>query len=239
MLGEGIIVRAATFHVGRGSAHIMKSLLAAARRLVARLPTALVLAAAAARGWAVWRRLRSAGADRRTTERDTLPSLYDVHPTAGTAPRRAIGLRGVPLDRIVGTMRHPSQNTADFLPLPRLRGTNWHGRWQRITRALDGLAVLPPVDLVQVGDDYYVADGHNRVAAARLAGAGEIDADVTQLIVPGVTRPGQAILDTTSLIGAAEVRQAASGRQSRMVEQRTVTDELMRRDLLRGDEDRG
>lgn len=217
----------------------MKSLLAAARRLIARLSTAPVLGAAAARLWAAWQRYRRRGADRRSSERDTLPSLYDVHPTAGTAPRRAIGLRSVPLERIAGTMRHPSQNTADFLPLPRLRGTNWRGRWQRITRAVDGLTVLPPVDLVQVGDDYYVADGHNRVAAARLAGAGEIDADVTQLIVPGVTRPGQATLDATSLVGAAEVRQAGSGRQSRLVEQRTATDTVMRRDLLRGHEDRG
>ena len=215
----------------------MQSLGSAARRIFARLSTAFMLGAAAARGWDAWRRRLRRGADRRTSERELLPSLYDVHPSAGTAPRRAIGLRSVPLDRIVGTMRHPSQNTADFLPLPRLRGTNWRGRWQRITRALDRLAVLPPVDLVQVGDDYYVADGHNRVAAARLSGAAEIDADVTQLIVPGVTRPGQATLDTTSLIGAAEVRQAASGRQSRMVEQRPATDEVMRRDLLRNDED--
>ena len=218
---------------------MMNFLLAAARRLIARLSTALVLGAIATRGWAAWQRYRRRSAERRSTERGTLPSLYDVHRTAGTAPRRAIGLRSVPLDRIVGTMRHPSQNTADFLPLPRLRGANWEARWQRITRALDRLAVLPPVELVQVGDDYYVTDGHNRVAAARLSGAAEIDADVTQLIVPGVTRPGQATLDTTSLIGAAEVRQAGSGRQSRLVEQRTVTDEVMRRDLLRGDEDRG
>ena len=216
----------------------MKSVLAAARRLFARLSAAIVLAAAAARGWAAWQRHRRRGADRRASERATLPSLFDLHPSAGTAPRRAIGLRTVPLDRIVGTMRHPSQNTADFLPLPRLRGTNWRGRWQRMTRALDELAILPPVELVQVGDDYYVVDGHNRVASARLAGAAEIDADVTQLIVPGVTRPGQATLDTTSLIGAAEVRQAGSGRQSRMVEQRPATDEVMRRDLLRDDEDR-
>ena len=96
-----------------------------------------------------------------------LPSLFDRYPGATAAPRRAIGLRSVPLDRIVGTMRHPSQNTADFLPLPRLRGANWRGRWQRINRAIDRLATLPPVDLVQVGDDYYVVDGHNRVAAAR------------------------------------------------------------------------
>ena len=160
-----------------------------------------------------------------------LPSLFDRHPAATTAPRRRIGLRSVPLERIAGTMRHPSQNTADFLPLPRLRGQNWRGRWQRITRAMDRLAVLPPIEVVQVGDDYYVVDGHNRVAAALRAGGVEVDADVTQLLLPGVTRPGQATLDASSLIGADEVRQAGQGRQSRMVEQRGAADEVLRRDL--------
>jgi hypothetical protein len=78
-----------------------------------------------------------------------------------------------------------------------------------------------------------VADGHNRVAAARSAGAVEIDADVTQLVLPGVTRPGQATLDAGSLVGTEEVRQAGLGRQSRTVERRGAEDRVSRRDLLR------
>ncbi len=185
--------------------------------------------------FALFRRVRDAwrrhGAEGRN-DRGVLPSLYDRYPTAGSAPRRRVGLQAVDIDRIVGTMRHPSQNTGDFLPLPHLRGANWEGRWQRITRATDKLARLPPVDLAQVGDEYYVTEGHNRVAAARRLGAQEIDADVTQLRVPGVEQPpGQATLDVGSLIGAAEVRQAGEGRQSRTVEQRSATDAYSRRDL--------
>lgn len=130
-------------------------------------------------------------------------------------------------------MRHPSQNTTDFLPLPRLRGENWRARWQRIQRATDRLATLPPVDLVQVGDEYYVADGHNRVATARRSGAAEIDADVTQLLVPGVTRPAPLSFDAGSLYGADEVRQAAGGRLSRTVEHRPMGDLLTRQELVR------
>jgi hypothetical protein len=182
--------------------------------------------------FAVLRRVRDAWLGRRADDRGVLPSLYDRHPTAGSAPRRRVGLQAVDVGRIVGTMRHPSQNTGDFLPLPHLRGANWQGRWQRITRATDRLARLPPVDLVQVGDEYYVTDGHNRLAAARRSGAVEIDADVTQLLVPGVEQPpGQATLDAGSLIGAVEVRQAGQGRQSRTVEQRSATDGYSRRDL--------
>ena len=173
-------------------------------------------------------------AQQRATSRNVLPSLYERHPDAARAPQRRVGLRSVPLDAIVGTMRHPSQNSADFLPLPKLRGENWRARWQRITRATDRLAMLPPVDLVQVGEEYYVADGHNRVAAARRNGAVEIDADVTQLLVPGVSRPEQGAFDASSLYGAGQVRQAASGRPTRTIEQRPSEDRLSRQDLLRG-----
>ena len=184
---------------------------------------------------AAWRRRRSDGAHRRRIARAVLPSLYDRVPGASTAPRRRIGYRTVPLDRIVGTLRHPSQNTADFLPLPRLRGTNWEARWQRISRAMDRLAVLPPVDLVKVGDDYYVEDGHNRVAAALQAGAVAIDADVTELLLPGHAQT-PLLPDAGALLGTDEVRQAGMGRISRTVEQRSRTEELSRDDLARGTE---
>jgi len=210
----------------------MQRLFAVVRRIGGRLAGLLIVLALARRVRDAWRRRgRKAGRQRRSA-REVLPSLYDRYPGAGSAPRRRIGLRSVDLDRIVGTVRHPSQNTADFLPLPNLRGQNWLGRWQRISRAMERLERLPPIDLVQVGDDYYVTDGHNRIAAARRAGGLEIDADVTLLLVPGVTQPGQATLDASSLIGAAEVRQAGEGRQSRTVEQRSASDEYSRRDLL-------
>jgi hypothetical protein len=166
-----------------------------------------------------------------------LPSLYDRHPAAATALRRPHGLQIVPLDKIVGTTRHPSQNTADFLPLPGLRGRNWQERWQRIRRAMADLSVLPPMELVQVGDDYYVSDGHNRVAAARDAGAVAVDADVTELVIPGIaTAPeleGEHDDAASLLLGADELQQAASGRQSRTAEHRPRVDELRREQLTR------
>ena len=215
----------------------MKSLLAVLRRLGGRLAGLLIVLTVLGRVRDALRGRTQAAGRQRRSEREVLPSLYNRYPHAGSAPRRRIGIRSVDLDRIVGTMRHPSQNTADFLPLPHLRGRNWQGRWQRIQRAMDRLVMLPPIDLVQVGEDYYVADGHNRVAAARQVGALEIDADVTQLLVPGVTRPGQATLDAGSLIGAAEVRQAGQGRQSRTVEQRSASDSYSRQDLLDAGQD--
>lgn len=215
----------------------MSVLPSAIRWLLARLSLMLVVAAVLGRARDAWRRRGRAANQRKRAEREVLPSLFDRYPAATVAPRRRVGLRGVPVDRIVGTVRYPSQNTADFLPLPRLRGENWRARWQRINRALDGLAVLPPVDLVQVGDEFYVEDGHNRVAAARRADAAEVDADVTQLMLPGVSRPSQGTLEASSLVDSDIVRQAGRGLYSRTVEQRTATDGLSREDLLRDPEE--
>jgi hypothetical protein len=202
------------------------------RWLLTRLPM-LIAAGIVGRAWRAWRRRGRDIVTKRTVERSVLPSIYDRYPEATRAPRRRVGVTTVPLDRIVGTMRHPSQNTADFLPLPRLRGENWRARWQRITRAMDSLATLPPVDLVQVGDEYFVADGHNRVAAARHADGVEIDADVTQLVMPGVATTGQTAVDTGWLADGQQVRMAGQGRHSRTVAPRLSGERVSRRDLLR------
>ncbi|HET9879639.1 MAG TPA: hypothetical protein VFQ81_10085 [Candidatus Limnocylindria bacterium] len=179
----------------------------------------------------VGRRLRSLGQPR------TLPSLYDRYPAAGSASRRPLGMQVVPIDRIVGTARHPSQNTDDFKPLPTLRGENWRGRWQRLNSGMQTMVTLPPVDLLRVGRDYWVVDGHNRVAAARERGVVGIDADVVELLMAGVEgshRPPHSVVG--SLAGGEELRQAATGRLSRTALHRPEADELSRSDLLRGDD---
>ncbi len=146
--------------------------------------------------------------------REPLPSLFDRRPDALAGSRHPRGVREVPLDAIVGTARHPTQNTADFLPMPSLRGRNWEARWQRITQAMKKLVVLPPVELLKVGHEYWVVDGHNRIAAARRIGAAAVDADVTELLVPGVSSEGHAGSLATTLVGSEELRQAGEGRLS-------------------------
>jgi hypothetical protein len=165
--------------------------------------------------------------------REPLPSLYEQFPEAGSAARHPRGLQTVPVEAIVGTTRHPSQNTADFLPLPALRGRNWEARWQRIQSATKQLAVLPPIELLQIGDTYWVVDGHNRVAAARNAGAVAVDAEVTELRLPGTPITGHTPAGATALIGSDELRLAAEGRLSRTVDQRIEGETLPREELGR------
>ena len=44
---------------------------------------------------------------------------------------------------------------------------------------------LEPVQLIQIGDDYFVRDGHHRISVARALGETCIDAEVTVWMVAG------------------------------------------------------
>ncbi len=77
----------------------------------------------------------------------------------------------------------------DFLALKPFRSRNWRERWDRLLAATDRLATLPLIDVQRYTGRYWVLDGHNRVAAALCTGQREIDADVTELALPGGTRP--------------------------------------------------
>jgi hypothetical protein len=44
--------------------------------------------------------------------------------------------------------------------------------------------VLPPVDLIQLGDVYLVKDGHHRISVAKALGQEVIDAEVTVWELP-------------------------------------------------------
>ena len=108
------------------------------------------------------------------------PSLYEVLPQANVLPRSIPRTEVVPADAIVGTVRMPSNTTADLLPLPHLRRSHWKDDWRRVLDAQEKLAILPPVDLIKVDARYFMIDGHKRVAAARRVG-GVVDAVVVEL----------------------------------------------------------
>jgi hypothetical protein len=117
--------------------------------------------------------------------REPLPNLFDLHPETVTAARRELGVLTIPVDQIRGTaVEGPAQRGADFKPLPALRGANWRGRWQRLRAAQERLAVLPPVDVLQTDEGYWVVDGHNRVALALEVGQDDIDASVIHVRLP-------------------------------------------------------
>jgi hypothetical protein len=114
--------------------------------------------------------------------RTPLPNLYDLHPDARQAPRRELGLLTIPVAQIRGTaVEGPAQRGSDFLPFPVLKSDNWVSRWQRLRAAHQRLEILPPIDVVQTAEGYWVTDGHNRIGVALYGGQDDIDASVTHL----------------------------------------------------------
>lgn len=103
-------------------------------------------------------------------KRPSLPSL----PHQAKASHRTLETVAVPLSKIVGTEGRGDDFDAEFNPLK----SSDRERWISIAAARRTGAVLPAVELLQVGDEYYVRDGHHRVSVARVMGQLEIDARV-------------------------------------------------------------
>ncbi|NJL94530.1 MAG: ParB N-terminal domain-containing protein [Anaerolineae bacterium] len=90
--------------------------------------------------------------------------------------RRTLGSQIVPLEAIQGSVDKAQDFDADFHPLHEATKE----RWVSVATALRRGITLPQVELIRVGERYYVVDGHHRVSASRALGFGHIDALVIE-----------------------------------------------------------
>lgn len=101
--------------------------------------------------------------------------LQDLDASAAPANSRYAGVRPVPIHLIKGSMGRTGDFDANFRPMQE----RTRSRWVSVANAqLSGIA-LPPVDLIQVGEHYFVRDGHHRISVARALGQTTVDAVVT------------------------------------------------------------
>jgi hypothetical protein len=96
----------------------------------------------------------------------------------GTYNARRVGYRSVPVQKIIGSVGRYHDFDSRFRPTHE----NPHRRVTEIKKALQAGKSMPPVDLYQIRDEYYVLDGNHRVAAARQLGRDEIEANIVELI---------------------------------------------------------
>jgi len=103
-----------------------------------------------------------------------LLSLKEIYATRTVRIHRDAGTRTVPIHQIYGSEVRCGDFDCEFNPLH----DHEKERWLGIARARRRGKVLPPVELVQVGEVYFVHDGHHRISVARAMGQQQIEARV-------------------------------------------------------------
>lgn len=128
--------------------------------------------------------------------------LHSIAPSlkaAGFESQSYGGFQDIPLDKIAGSVAPESKTTdfdPNFLPInPRLKD-----RWVNVYEAMVSSDV-PPIDVYQVDDKYYVIDGHRRVSVARALERPSIRARVINV---RTRAPLPSEDDTASQLRAAE-----------------------------------
>lgn len=86
----------------------------------------------------------------------------------------------IPLTKIVGSVGRYRDFTREFLPKDSISAA----RWQAVDAAMHSQTGLPPIEVYQVGDIYFVRDGNHRVSVAKANGLKDIEAYVTRLDTP-------------------------------------------------------
>jgi hypothetical protein len=126
-----------------------------------------------------WRRARLravAARIRREHTSNRLLSFDDVRREHAANNRRQRGTRVVEVDEIVGSVGRWDEFDRSFLPA---RASVGH-KWKRIDRAFHRTEDLPPVELYEIGESYFVVDGHHRVSVARYHDVPTVEAAVVE-----------------------------------------------------------
>jgi hypothetical protein len=114
---------------------------------------------------------------RRDPASNQLLSFDEVKGALGIVSQNYLGLREVPVAKIIGSVGRHRDFDRTFLPSKPDLST----RWRRIDEIMHRAEELPPVSLYKIGDAYFVQDGNHRVSVARQQGVEMIDAEVVEL----------------------------------------------------------
>jgi hypothetical protein len=102
--------------------------------------------------------------------------LDDVSGRLGLKGQSYVGVRPIPIERIIGTVDRNQDFDREFRPR---RGHI--GQRLASVRGTFPAGDFPPISVFEIGGSYFVSDGHKRVAAARQMGMASIDAEVIRL----------------------------------------------------------
>jgi hypothetical protein len=118
--------------------------------------------------------------------------LLDLHEVRRAETIESMFERGcvtIEVNKIRGSENRVTDFDDTFLPLKHSARERWAGIYA--ARACG--QPLPAISVVQVGDTYYVRDGHHRVSVARLMGEEYMEAHVQVWQIKGQVAPAPAM----------------------------------------------
>lgn len=104
-----------------------------------------------------------------------MPALKDYVGIRPTNIAHPTVVQAVPIKQIKGSVNRCEDFDRDFYPIHDRFG--W--RWIRIVSMMLQGTPLPAIELIQVGQIYFVVDGHHRISAAKMLKHEVMDAVIT------------------------------------------------------------
>ncbi len=124
---------------------------------------------------AYWAGRRGQAWARLTGSSSLLLDLTTLAATTAINSRHAADVQTIPLGQIRGSEGRCHDFDRAFHPLQQ----HTAARWVRVATAGLLEIALPPIKVIQLGERYFVRDGHHRVSVAHALGQRDIEAAVT------------------------------------------------------------
>ena len=147
------------------------------------------------------------------TSRTQLDSFDDVIRPLGIRGQWSVGVSTIPTASIIGSVDRPNDFDDRFRPRKRTS----RARLRNLSRAFpDGN--FPPISLYQIGNAYFVSDGHHRVAVASMLGICYIDAEIIRFRTAQPPPPGPQPRRTRGCSDRVRLRDRISALAGRLAE---------------------
>ena len=110
-------------------------------------------------------------------EEASLISLNDVKQMLKPTNETYIGMKVIPIEKIVGSEGRYNDFDNRFFP----KSSHLKNRWDHVDQAAIESIDLPPIKVYEIAGLYFVRDGNHRVSVAKARGTEFIDAEVVSL----------------------------------------------------------
>ncbi|MCF0241951.1 MAG: transcriptional regulator [Treponema sp.] len=110
-------------------------------------------------------------------EEAKLISLNDVKSLIKPSAETYVGMKTIPINKIVGSEGRYKDFDNNFFP----KSSHLKARWEKIDDAAIRFIDLPPIKVYEIAGLYFVRDGNHRVSVAKSRGTEFIDAEVVTL----------------------------------------------------------